>query len=320
MTTIHFGGGTPNHLHPSLLASLVEALHAGFHTQRSTEWALESTARQLTGAHLEFLWSLGFRRLHIGVQTLEEPLRQEIGRRDSSETVLNRIADCIERGFVTTVDLLYGLPGQTVAGFFSGIDRLDRLGIHGLSLYRFNQSHRNRGFMRRYRHSPDVVKDFSMFVAADGKLMQAGYDKNHFCHYARREDLNLYYTHARRGEDLLAVGASADGIFADIHYRCPQLSKTFLDVTRSHPSFQGSIAESEENYIASIIAKHLMTGSIHKDLLCGKGLDGIIGRWRDCLLIREKEDDAHIFGLTGNGSWHLCAMLEELEAFGATSR
>ena len=167
--------------------------------------------------------------------------------------------------------------------------------------------------MRNYSYLPDMVKDFSIFVAADSLLTQAGYDKNHFCHYARPQDRNLYYTHARRGEDLLAVGASADGIFADLHYRCPQLSKTFLDVTREYPLFQGSVAENEERFIPSMIAKHLMTGSVHKDLLCNKGLDEIIERWRDCLLIREKEDDAQVFELTGAGSWHLRAMLEELE-------
>ncbi|MDR1489916.1 MAG: radical SAM protein [Desulfovibrio sp.] len=313
VTTVHFGGGTPNYLQPSVFASVVEAVRAGFHTSRSTEWALESTAHLLTGPHLDFLWSLGFRRLHIGVQTLEEPLRREIGRREPPETVLKRIADCLERGFVTTADLLYGLPGQSVTAFFSGIDRLDRLGIHGISLYGFNQSGRNRGFLRRYSHSPDIIKDFAMFAAADSKLTRAGYDKNHFCHYARPQDRNLYYNHARRGEDLLAVGASADGVFADLHYRCPQLSKKFLEVARSYPLFQGSIVESEENFARSTIAKHLMTGSIHKDLLCAEELDGIIGRWLDCLLIREKKDDSDMFELTGNGSWHLCAMLEELE-------
>ncbi|MDR2801245.1 MAG: radical SAM protein [Desulfovibrio sp.] len=313
VTTVHFGGGTPNYLEPSVFASVVETIRAGFHTLHSTEWALESTAHQLTGPHLDFLRSLGFRRLHIGVQTLEEPLRREIGRREPPETVLKRIADCLERGFVTTADLLYGLPGQSVTEFFSGIDQLDRLGIHGISLYRFNQSHRNRGFMRRYNHSPDIVKDFAMFAAADSKLTRAGYDKNHFCHYARPQDRNLYYNHARRGEDLLAIGASADGVFADLHYRCPQLSKKFLEVARNYPLFQGSIVESKENFVRSTITKHLMTGSIHKNLLCAEGLNGIIERWLDCMLIRDKKDDSDMFELTGSGSWHLCAMLEELE-------
>lgn len=122
VTTIHFGGGTPNALQPSLFAHVIETIRAEFHRLESTEWALESTVRQLTGPHLDFLWDLGFRRLHVGVQTLEEPLRREIGRRDSSETVLERIADCLSRGFVTTVDLLYGLPGQTVAGFFPALN------------------------------------------------------------------------------------------------------------------------------------------------------------------------------------------------------
>jgi hypothetical protein len=49
-------------------------------------------------------------------------------------------------------------------------------------------------------------------------------------------------------------------------------------------------------------------------LLSGEGLAGLCERWRSCLLIREQEGDAGKFVLTGNGSWHLSAMLEELEA------
>jgi coproporphyrinogen III oxidase-like Fe-S oxidoreductase len=291
----------------------VETIRAGFNIRRSTEWALESTASRLTGAHLEFLWSLGFRRLHIGVQTLEEPLRREIGRREPPETVLKRITDCLERGFVTTVDLLYGLPGQSVTGFFSGLEQLDRLGIHGMSLYRFNQSRRNRGFLRRHQYQPDILRDFAVFAAADSTLARAGYEKNHFCHYARPGDRNLYYNHARRGEDLLAAGASADGVFGKLHYKCPQLSKTFLDTGRIPPLFQGSAVESEADAQASRIARYLMTASVPGNLLHGKGLTGIIERWRSCLLIREKKEGSDIFELTGAGSWHLRAMLEELE-------
>ena len=313
VTTIHFGGGTPGVLGPSLFASVVEAVRAGFHTTASTEWALESTAGQITGPHLDFLRDLGFRRLHIGVQTLEEPLRREIGRRLPPETVLERIAGCLARDFVTTVDLLYGLPGQTNAGFFSGIERLDRLGVHGLSLYRFNPSRRNRGFLRRHRHAPDAVRDFSLFAAADAALARAGYEKNHFCHYARPEDQNLYYTHARRGEDLLALGASADGVFANLHYRSPELSRAFLDTSRNRPLFQGSVADDEGRSPRAAIAKHLMTGSVPKELFLGNGLEGLLDRWRGCLLVREKENAGGLLGLTAGGSWHLCAMLEELE-------
>lgn len=143
--------------------------------------------------------------------------------------------------------------------------------------------------------------------------MRAGYDKNHFCHYARPEDHNFYYTHARRGEDLLAVGASADGIFADLHYRNPELSGTFLDASRNRPLFQGGVINGEEYSLRSTIAKHLMTGSLPKELFRGNDLDEMQKRWRDCLLVREKKDDAGLLGLTAGGSWHLCAMLEDLE-------
>ncbi|MDR2549544.1 MAG: radical SAM protein [Desulfobulbus sp.] len=316
VTTVHFGGGSPNVLAPELFSSLVAALRSRFGIRQSTEWAVEATARLLSRPHLERLRNLGFSRLHLGVQTLEEPLRRDIGRSEPATIVLQRLEDCLALGFITTVDLLYGLPGQTAAGFFAGIARLVDLGVHGLSLYRFNRSLRNRGFVRRYRDQADqadMARDYSLFLAADLELERAGYRKNHFCHYARPEDRNLYYTHARRGEDLLALGATADGVFADLHYRCPPLTRTFLDPTRPHPLFQGSVAAPGTDRHRAAVAAHLMTGSVPGHLLRAAGLAEKATHWRQCGLLRARNDEPDLFSLTGSGSWHLCAMLEELK-------
>ncbi|WP_310600611.1 radical SAM protein [Desulfobulbus sp.] len=319
VTTVHFGGGSPNFLAPELFSSLVVALRSRFGIRQSTEWAVEATARLLSRPHLERLSDLGFSRLHLGVQTLEEPLRRDIGRSEPAAMVLRRLEDCLALGFITTVDLLYGLPGQTATGFFAGIARLVDLGVHGLSLYRFNRSHRNRGFVRRYRDQVDQVnrtdtaRDYSLFLAADLELERAGYRKNHFCHYARPEDRNLYYTHARRGEDLLALGATADGVFAGLHYRCPPLTRTLLDPARPHPLFQGSVANPGTDRHRAAVAAHLMTGSVPGHLLRAAGLAEQAAHWHRCGLLRARTDEPDLFGLTGSGSWHLCAMLEELK-------
>jgi hypothetical protein len=82
VTPIHFGGGTPNCLSPDLFGRIVSQLKACYCTTSDTEWALESTSRLLTKDHLQQLREWGFRRLHCGVQTLEEPLRRRIGRKN----------------------------------------------------------------------------------------------------------------------------------------------------------------------------------------------------------------------------------------------
>src|SRR4029077_399379 len=75
VTTVHFGGGTPNFLDPADLQAIVSGLKANFNITPFTEWALESTTTQMTPESLEQLREMGFTRLHVGVQTLEEPAR-----------------------------------------------------------------------------------------------------------------------------------------------------------------------------------------------------------------------------------------------------
>jgi radical SAM protein with 4Fe4S-binding SPASM domain len=311
VTTVHFGGGTPGHLGPSLFATAVRAIRAAFSTRPGTEWAVEATAGELSAPRLEELWSLGFRRLHIGVQTLEEPLRQNIGRRLSSGAVLERIAGCLRRGFVTTADLLYGLPGETARGFFKGLELLEGLGVHGLSLYRFNHSFRNRSFRIRHLRKPDAAKDFALFAAADAMLLEAGFEKNHFCHYAKSQDKNLYFTHARRGEDLLALGASADGVFGDLIYRCGLLSKKFTDMTIDHPLLQGGAQEIYNDTLTKSLSRQLITGSVPGEFFAGGKLRGLLNKWTFNKLIKynSRKDE---FALTGSGSWHISSMLAEL--------
>lgn len=313
VTTIHFGGGTPDSLAPEDFAAIVSTLAERFNVRRETEWALETTAGHLSEKHLASLLALGFRRLHIGVQTLEEPLRQTIGRRLKIATVEERIGTCLQRGFITTVDLLYGLPGEKPEGFFATIRRLINMGVHGISFYRFNRSGRNRWFVRaQAAHEPDIIREYAMFMAADRIMTEAGYRKNHFCHYARAEDRNLYYTHARRGEDLLALGASADGVFAGLHYRCPNLGGKRLQNKTNLPILQGGIRENEEDKHISKIAGQLMTGSL--ELNSGQtGRNLIIDRWLSCRLLTQEENDGNLLTLQGNGSWLIRRMLQEIE-------
>ncbi|MCP4694629.1 MAG: radical SAM protein, partial [Desulfobacterales bacterium] len=84
VTTVHFGGGTPNCLEPSLFERIVRQCKRCFNITAGTELAIESTGALIAGERLFHLRRLGFTRLHVGVQTLEEPLRHLIGRRETA--------------------------------------------------------------------------------------------------------------------------------------------------------------------------------------------------------------------------------------------
>ncbi|MBN2404382.1 MAG: radical SAM protein [Coriobacteriia bacterium] len=227
VTTVHFGGGTPLAVGAEMFERVVRILHDSLATHKATEWALESTSRLLDDAHLALLGGLGFTRIHVGVQSMQPQLRQILGRREQPHKVLERIAACLEHGWVVSADLLYGLPGQSAAMLREDIALLARAGIHGVSLYHLNAGPHNVRFMKQHglaeRDETRLREDFTVLAEGAALLEKLGFPRNHVTHFARPQDTNLYSRHALRGEDLLAIGSSADGVMGPYFYRHVEL-------------------------------------------------------------------------------------------------
>lgn len=311
VTTIHLGGGTPSALSSSLLEALVARLRARFAISPQTEWALESTSTLLSRDHLAWLRDLGFTRLHVGVQTLADPLRRALGRRERCATVLDKLGLALAHGFVTTVDLLYGLPGHDVGQLLADLDRLAAHGIHGFSLYRLNRSRRNRRFLEGWpAFRPDVRRDFALLAAGDEILSSVGFRKNHFAHWARAEDRNLYFTHRSRGEDLVALGPSADGRIGTYRYRHGSLVGYLAGAAGAPPLEGGRRDRAEAADLASARAS-VLGGAPDRRAFEALGLGALLDGWRLAGLV-EGGGSAPALQLSASGSYFVAALLDEL--------
>ena len=206
---------------------VTRALRSALAVDEHTEWAIETTARSLDADSMAALERLGFARIHVGVQSLQADARRILGRRGSAEMVLDRITACVARGWIVSADLLYGLPGQTADHVREDIARLASAGADGVSLYHLNHGSHNYPFMVRSglveRGEECLFEDFQLFAQAAAYLESLGYARNHVTHFARGRDRSLYSRHALRGEDLLALGSSADGVFGARFYRHHEL-------------------------------------------------------------------------------------------------
>jgi len=237
VTTVHFGGGTPLAIGAANLERVVCALRSALGADARTEWAIETTARSLDAGGVAALERLGFTRIHVGVQSLQPDARRILGRHGSPEMVLERIAACAARGWIVSADLLYGLPGQTADHLCADSARLSSAGADGISLYHLNHGPHNHPFMLRNglaeRGEERLFADFALCEQAAASLEALGYRRNHVAHFARGGDGNLYSRHARRGEDLLALGSSADGVFGARFYRHHELGGYLAEASPS---------------------------------------------------------------------------------------
>lgn len=308
VTTVHFGGGTPNAISPPEFERVVTALAGAFGTNANTEWAIETSCRCLDEEHTAHLAGLGFTRIHLGVQTLHPRLRRKLGRRDSTGTVLSRIAACLERGWVLSVDLLYGLPGQTASDLLADLELLAGLPVHGFSLYRLNHGPHNHRFMVRNgladRGLPEAYADYRMFMQAAESLASRGYVKNHFTHFALEQDRNLYSRHAFRGEDLLALGTTADGVFGDYYYRHGDL-RAYLAGAGEGLSLEGGGFFAPAERRARRLIAELMAGEVRRDILDEAALC-FVSRLTSAGLLRY-DGPSSTWRLTNAGSWFIGA-------------
>jgi coproporphyrinogen III oxidase-like Fe-S oxidoreductase len=314
VSTVHLGGGTPTSLGLEPLECLVGRCREHFADGPATEWALESTASALSPEMLLCLEGLGFARLHIGVQSLQDGIRRILNRRATAQEVLNVIASAVAMGWIVSVDLIYGLPDQMLGGLLEDIRSLVAAGVEGFSLYELQISSRNRHFARRHGlDKRDRRVNYLLTQVVSRFLISLGYEKTLFNHFAGTADTNLYFTFPARGEDLLALGTIADGLFGDYHYRHAEYAAYCRGVDAHSPGLQGGLRRNDgENRLQPLVTA-LMAGRVPPSLFADPVARTLLSGWRESRLLAEDPQGGDL-QLTGSGSWFVGNMISQLMA------
>ncbi|HWQ51222.1 MAG TPA: radical SAM family heme chaperone HemW [Terriglobales bacterium] len=134
--TVYFGGGTPSLLEKGQWKELLEALHKNFSVSETAEVTIEVNPASADYRLLKFLRKAGVNRLSVGVQSFNDTELAKLGRLHSASDARNTLKDAKKAGFGNlSVDLMYGLPGQTAADFARSLDEAVGQGIQHLSAY-----------------------------------------------------------------------------------------------------------------------------------------------------------------------------------------
>ncbi len=215
-TTVHFGGGTPLSLGLRRFSALVAAIGHAFGRSADCEWAIETTVSALDAETIEVLGRQGFRRVHLGIQTLDDATRRRMGRAGDGAAVVRRIRDLVERGFFPSADLIIGFEGVGGTVVRDDLRRLFDAGIRMFSICEL----RERGGAQvgsdrdheRARFTHDLWREIWAFMDV------AGLQPIHLGQFARSPSDNLYYTHPARRENCVALGPYAHGSAGDLYY------------------------------------------------------------------------------------------------------
>ncbi len=136
LETIYFGGGTPSQLQQADFERIFEATDRLFDTSACKEITLEANPDDMTPEYVASLRNLPFNRVSMGVQSFKEKDLRFLNRRHNREQALRAVGLCKENGIQNiSIDLIYGLPGQTLDEWQENLDEAIRLEIPHISAY-----------------------------------------------------------------------------------------------------------------------------------------------------------------------------------------
>ena len=231
---LHWGGGTPTFLARSEMAELWGTLQRHFRFLPGCESSLEVDPRRVEPGTMAFLAGLGFNRLSLGVQDFDPEVQKAVHRIQSEEVTRRVIDEARASGFRSVnLDLIYGLPKQTLESFGRTLDRTLAIAPDRIALYSY--AHLPQVFMPQRRiaqadlPSPDA-KLHIMMLAIE-RLTREGYVYIGMDHFARPgDDLAVaqrqgrlhrnfqgYSTHPDC--DLIGLGISAIGRVGPTYYQ-----------------------------------------------------------------------------------------------------
>jgi oxygen-independent coproporphyrinogen-3 oxidase len=223
---LHWGGGTPTFLSHDEMRQLMAATRQHFTLIDDGEYSIEVDPRKVDRATVELLAELGFNRMSVGVQDFDPAVQKAVNRVQSEEETLSVMNAARASGFKSiSVDLIYGLPKQTVIGFSRTLDRVIAASPDRVSIY--NYAHLPSLFKPQRRildvDMPSADARLQILSLAIRKMTEAGYVYIGMDHFAKPDDelataqrqgrlhrnFQGYSTHSDC--DLLAFGISSIG-------------------------------------------------------------------------------------------------------------
>jgi oxygen-independent coproporphyrinogen-3 oxidase len=235
LTQAYVGGGTPTALPPDLLDRLLASVFARVRRDPEGEvHTVECSPESLTDAHVEVLRRRGVERVSMGVQTNDPGVLEATRRRHDEGQVRAACERLVSAGFVVNVDLIYGLPGQTEAGFRRDFETVAGHGVHSLTCYNLRVNE-HTPIARRLSEAErfDAVRLVRWREVAQAAARDAGFAQTRW-HTFRRVRPETAQGAAARFRDVTgwgdqwSVGVSARSRLDDVVYRNSKDPETYV--------------------------------------------------------------------------------------------
>ncbi|MCY9709040.1 radical SAM family heme chaperone HemW [Paenibacillus larvae] len=284
--TVFVGGGTPTVLLPDQMERFLEMVHTYFPIDEQTEFSMEANPGTTDLEKLQVMHSGGVNRLSFGVQSFNNGLLTKIGRIHNTDDVYRSIENAHKAGFANiSIDLMFGLPDQTVEMMEDTLKKALELHLHHYSIYSLKVEE-NTLFHTLYHKDqlplPSENEELAMFQLIMDKLTEEGFIHYEISNFAKSGYESRHNKMYWNNQSYYGIGAGAHGYVNRMRHINIKGVQPYIDATRSGRPIlsQEIVPEQEAMEDFMMVGLRLLEGVSRDDFYnqFGTDLEGRFGQ------------------------------------------
>ncbi len=277
---LHWGGGTPNYLDADEIREFMEEIRKRFEFTENAEVSIEIDPRYATDEQLRTIKEVGFNRISMGLQDLDERVQKAVNRIQPYSLMVDIMGKLRDLGFESiNIDLIYGLPYQTVESFKRTVEKVIELSPDRVAVYSFAYVPWVKPIQKRIdpKTLPSPEEKLSILEMVVEEFQRAGYVYIGMDHFAKPEDelavaqregklwRNFQGYTTRKGVELIGIGATSIGMLYDSYFQNYKTLKDYNDAIDSGrlATFRGVILNEDDMIRREVIM----------DIMCNLGVN-----------------------------------------------
>ena len=238
--TIYFGGGTPSRLQQNHFEVVFDTIKANYSLTTEVEITIEANPDDLSHNYVDMLRDLPFNRISIGIQSFDDQELKFLSRRHDANRAIEAVEYCQTKGFHNiSIDLMYGLPKQTLDIWQRNIQQAVDLNIQHISAYHLIYEEKTRLYSLLQAGKVDPVDEDSslaMFEVLIDTLTNAGFEHYEISAFAKQGFISQHNSSYWTGEKYLGFGPSAHSFDGEHRWwNVASLPKYIAGVNNSMP-------------------------------------------------------------------------------------
>ena len=243
--TVYFGGGTPSYFGAESLAAILTAIRQSFDVSPQAEITFEANPDSITPRLLRRLRSEGFDRVSLGIQTDDDALLHQLGRPHDYEQAKVAAQKIRKAGYRSlSVDLIFGLPGQTLSSWQDTLTNVlqlkpDHISCYGLELHPGTPLYDHKD----HCGLPSDETQADMYLAAVELLRAKNYRQYEISNFAKKGHISRHNMKYWTGGEYLGFGPNASSDFAGKRFRMVRDLGAYIDGIRTQGQVIDEIQE-----------------------------------------------------------------------------